>query len=412
MTRVELRRVGESADIDAFIAAAKRAQGGDPHWIAPLRMQLRDILDPEKSPFLQQNDAAAWVAFIAGKPVGRIFATRNEAHLRRYDDATGHFGFLEAIDDTGVFDALIGAAAEWLAQKGLSRMLGPLSPSLHYEVGVLVDGFDTPPMVGINHAPPHYAQHLQRLGFAPAMDFYAIVWDEETLRSAVDYVAALWRKLAGDPDPLAGVPARPDPKHWEAQVRRIIERWPDDAGIELRTLDRRHYHRDMQLVTDIYNDAWAANWGDIPIQEAEARFIADMMRPIIRPDWVTFAYWQGEPIGLFLLVPNLNEAIADLDGRLLPFGWARLLWRLHVRGVNSARLAMAGIRRAHLSSRTGTMAAVLLLADAIDKAAKAGMRQVEASWILANNRRMLNLVNTIEGRRAKTFQVFGRACRP
>jgi hypothetical protein len=196
------------------------------------------------------------------------------------------------------------------------------------------------------------------------------------------------------------------------RIRALVERWEGRHELALRTLRQRHYYRDMQLVTDIYNDAWQDNWGAIPIGAKEARFLAALMRPTIRSDWVTFAYWRGEPIAIFVQIPNLNEAIADLDGRLLPFGWAKLMWRLHRAGVTSSRIAMAGVRRAHVATRPGRMAALLLLADAVEKAHASGVQRVEASWILANNSRMLNLVGTIMGRRYKTFRLFGRACRP
>ncbi|HLS68544.1 MAG TPA: hypothetical protein VK035_04320 [Kiloniellales bacterium] len=377
-TGLELRPVRTRRDIKAFGDAARTAQGQDPNWVGWLDEDLDLALNPRRSIFVRENDVQGWVALRDGRAVGRILAVRNRAHLDKYQDATGQFGFLEGIDERRLFAALTQCAASWLRKRGLQRMQGPFSASINHEAGLLVEGFEQPPMMRTNHAQPWYAHHLENLGFCRAADLQAYL-------------------------------CRPAESRYPERVRMALARWSGRRRLRLVTMSRRHFQRDMAIVNDIYNDAWADNWNAIPVGEQEARLIARAVRPLLRLDWITLGYWDEEPIAVVSQVPNINEATADLQGKLLPFGWAKLLWRLKIRGLKSSRIPMIGLRRRWQGTRVGGMAVAALMARALENAQRARVERLEISWMLANNRQVLNLCESLPARHYKTFRIFEKS---
>lgn len=372
---LELRPVRDAHDIRAFGEAARAAQGHDPNWVAPLDYELRFLLDRGRNVFLQENEVEAWVALRDGRPLGRIVAVRNAAHLAKHADATGQFGFLEGVDEESVFAALVGQAEDWLRVRGLRRMTGPFSASINHEAGLLVEGFDTPPMMRTNHAQPWYGTRLEALGLRPIMDLLAHL-------------------------------CHPAESAYPERVAATLARWKEHEGLTIRSMTQRSFAADMDLVNDLYNDAWADNWNAVPVGPAEARLIASLVRPLLRLDWITIAYWQGEPIAVVSQVPNVNEAIAGLDGALFPLGWAKIAWRLKLRGLRSSRVPLIGVRRAYRATRVGGMAVAALMARAIENARAAGIERMEISWMLAHNRHVLNLVESLPAQHYKTFRVY------
>lgn len=375
---LELRPVRDRRDIAAFADAARMAQGHDSNWVCPLDHEMHLILDPRRNVFLQENDVQPWVALRDGRPVGRIIAVRNEAHLARHKDGAGQFGFVEAIDDPAIFSALIDQAGTWLKGRGLTKMNGPFSASINHEAGLLVEGFDTPPMMRTNHAQPWYARHLEAAGLHGIMDLYAYL-------------------------------CRPAESRYPERVKASLQRWKERDSLTIRTMSRRSFLRDMVLVNEVYNDAWADNWKAVPVSEGEARLIARVVRPLLKLDWITLAYWQGEAIAVVSQVPNTNEALAGLDGNLWPLGWSRLLWRLKVQGLRSSRIPMIGLRRRFRGTRIGGMAVAALMARAVENAQEAGIERMEISWMLAHNRHVLNLCDSLPASHYKTFRVYEKA---
>lgn len=364
-------------EVEHYIRAAEVAQGGDPNWVPPLHVEMKGTLDEAAVPFTRENPHRAFVALREGKPVGRIFVVEDKAHLAVHKDETGHFGFLEAIDDDAVWDALIAAGAAWLKERGLTRMEGPYSASINHEIGLLVDGFGTRPTVRTTHAQPYYARQMLRLGFVGVKDVVAHEGDI----SASDF------------------PAR---------VAAMRQKWSGRDDLTLWHMDAKDLKGSALKVNAVYNDAWADNWNAVPVSDEEAIFIAKLTKPILKADWTTIAQWRGEPVGVLALVPDINEAIADLKGKLFPFGWAKLLWRLKVKGVSRARVPLIGVRKQFRGTRVGAMAAATLLADAVEKAKTAGIRRMEISWMLEDNRGVLNLVESLPATRTKTWRIFSK----
>jgi hypothetical protein len=363
------------SDLRRFLDVPYLVYRSDPAWVPPLRQEVRKLLDRKKNPFFDHGEACFWIAVRDGVAVGRISAQINRLHLARYRDATGHFGFLEAIDDPEVFRALLGTAEAWLRARGMVRVLGPYSLSINDEVGVLISGFDTPPMVAMAHSPPYYGPRLEAEHYRKAKDLHAYVLD---------------------PLAVSGV------ERLERTTARILAR----GRIRTRHVDMKHFREEMRLGIEIFNDAWEDNWGFVPVTDREVTELIKSIAPVMRPEGVIFALAGGRPEGILVGLPNLNEAIADLGGRLLPFGWLKLLWRLRVRRLRSARVILMGVRKVHRNStRSGALAAVLL-AEALRVGRALGIERGELSWILEDNAWALTVVPCAGATLGKVYRLY------
>ena len=377
MTALLVRKVQSQADVAAFVEAGKRAQSGNSRWIEPLHNETFKVFDKKRSSLMLENEIQPFVAFRDGQPAGRIVAVVNRAHLEKYHDACGHFGVIDAIDERGVFAVLLQHAADFLRARGLRRMRGPFSLSINHEAGLLVKGFDQPHVIRTNHAPPYYGRHIEALG----------------LRKAMDLLAVVCRIAESDfPERVAKIANRFDSAKEIQTYGLALTRWPTEFSRVLR----------------LYNDAWKNNWSSIPVSNAEARLIADLTLPVAKPSWIRIAQWRGEDVAVVAQIPDVNEALVGLGGKLWPSGWARLLWRIHGQGTRMTRIPMIGIASRWRGTRIGSMAISLLLAEAITKARGAGVEETEISWILETNRAMLNLARRLPAHHTRTFRVYER----
>jgi hypothetical protein len=371
---ISVQVVDSPAGIDLFHAAGLAAQGGTT-WRPPARYELRQIFDP-RSPIMRENRVRAFVTMQGGKPVGRIAAIVNGAYAAKYGPGTGHFGYLEGRDDDAVFDALIAAASDWLRTEGMNRVQGPFSLTINHESGLLVHGFDQPHYVRTNYAPPSYARHLERLGFVKEIDLLA----------------------------YACSPAESD---YPERVRALLARSPIGSELSTTGLTYRNWKAGSHQVNALFNDAWAENWGSVPVSDAEGDFIASLSLAVVKPSWIRTAYHRGEAVALVGHLPDMNEATPG-NGELFPFGWTSLLGGIHLRGVTRSRLAMIGIARRFRGTRVGSLAISLLMAEAIETARGAGIGEVEISWMLEHNQAILNLVASLPARHTRTFRIFTR----
>lgn len=377
MSEVRVVPVDGHAGISAFIAAGRRAQATNPRWIEPLHTEIRMIFSPRRAPFCRENVVQPFVAFRDGEPVGRIVATIESAHIRKFNDACGFFGFIDAVDDPPTFDALFGAAEQFLRSRGMLIVRGPFSLTINHESGLLVDGFDAPHVVRTNHAPPYYAAHIERLGYRKAMDLVAYVARVAESRSPERIAQALHRQI--------------------------------DPPIEIHSLSYRTWRRDFPRVLALYNDAWSDNAWATPVSPAEAKFIANVMLPACRPNWIRIATCGGEDVAVLVQIPDANEALQDLHGRLLPFGFARFLWRIHVAGGRRTRVPMAGVAKKWRNTRVAVRAAGALAALAVEDARKAGVEEIEFSWMLETNATAINAVRSAPSRLTRTFRIYQRS---
>jgi hypothetical protein len=287
---IVVRQANSKADKLAFLNVAFSVFRDTPQWVAPLYMERLEHLDPKKNPYFKHAEAQLFVAERNGEVVGRISAQVDRLHLERYNDATGQFGFLDAINDRDVFAALVNAAETWLRAKGMTRVRGPFSFSINDETGLLVDGFDTPPSMMMGHAQQYYKTHVEALGFTKVKDVYAYDYD---LRAPLTReIERAWR--------------------WAKKTTQI----------SVRPLDKKNMAGELDIIMSIFNDAWSANWGFVPFTPDELKLLGTNLKMLVTGNYVAIASYNGEPAAMAITLPNLNEWIAGLNGRLLPLGWA------------------------------------------------------------------------------------------
>jgi len=358
--------------LNRFIRLPERLHLGDPQYIAPLHMEREEALTA-KNPFFGHAEVQFWLAVRDGRDVGRISAQIDRQALALRPDAPGLFGMIAAEDDPAIFKALLDTAEDWLRARGMKLMQGPFNLNINEETGLLVDGFDTPPMLLMGHDKPYIGARLEALGLRKEKDVYAYLYD-------------ITQELP-------------------ASVRRLLAR-PLPKELTVRRIDFKRYNEEIRTITDIFNDAWANNWGFVPLTETETDYLAKSLKPLLDPRLVSVVERNGEPVGFLVGLPNLNEAIAGLDGKLLPFGWAKLLWRLKVKGVKTARVPLMGVRRSAAQDVIGSLLPFLMV-DAVRKeAVKMGFTHIELSWILEDNMPMRRMNESLGAKPYKTYRVY------
>ncbi|MEL7030539.1 MAG: dATP pyrophosphohydrolase, partial [Pseudomonadota bacterium] len=277
-----------------------------------------------------------------------------------------------------VSTALLQTAEAWLRTRGAEKIVGPFNFTINEDCGVLVDGFEDPPALMMPHGRPYYADALDRAGYAKAKDLIAYRFD-----------------LAN-----AAVPPR---------LKRLVDRVASDSSVTLRALNPKAFSADVATVMDIFNDAWSENWGFVPFSDAEISHVGANMRPVLRPDWGCIAELNGEAVAFALALPNVNEAIADLDGRLLPFGWAKLLYRLKIAGVKSVRMPLMGVRKSLQGATVGAALSFAVIQQVHERCRESGVEMAELSWILEDNVSMRRMIEEIGGVPYKTYRMFEKA---
>ncbi len=359
-------------DLEAFLRLPWRLYAGDRNWVPPLLRIQREQFSPRHNPFFQHADVRLFLARRDGQVVGRVSAQIDHEHNRYHQERTGFFGFFEAENDPALARALLTAAEEWLREKGMERVRGPLSFSINGEVGLLVDGFDSPSMILMPYSPPYYLDLLQHCGYKKGKDLFAWRWQSQ---------------------PVPEGPAR--------MVKELRQR----PEVKVRIADMRRFDEEVGIILDLFNNAWSDNWGFVPPTEAEAKEMARSLRLIADPHIVPFVEIDGVPAGVALALPNLNEAIHDLNGRLFPFGFLKLLWRLKVRGLKTGRLLLLGVKK-DFRTRQYAGLAYLLCDEIYHQATKRGYQWAEFSWTLEENTLINSLITKVGAERYKRYRVY------
>ncbi|MBV9330096.1 MAG: N-acetyltransferase [Alphaproteobacteria bacterium] len=377
---VEVLPVETKSDWRDFHRVLYRIYGDDPNWVAPILLERKLHFSRRHNPFFQHAEAQFWLARRNGRVVGRITAQIDALHLERYHDATGHIGFLEAIDDGAVFRGLFAAAESWLQEHKMKRAVGPVSFSMWDQPGLLVDGFDYPPSVLMGHARPYYEGHILSAGYRGIEDLIAYRYDTRELQTP---------QIA----------------------ERIIARGMRGGQIVLRKLrmGRKDVENEIRLILDILNDGWSENWGFVTMTEAEAKDLGDTLKLVLTPEDCAIAELKGEPVAFGMFLPNLNEAARDLSGHLFPFGWAKLLWRLKVRRPKTARLALLGMRKSVQDSPAGGAIALAIIRETRARQIERGITSAELSWVLDRNERIKHIIKQAGARPYKRYRIYEKA---
>jgi GNAT superfamily N-acetyltransferase len=370
---IEIRQHEPGKDLQAFIEAGHVVFRTDPAWVAPLQFELKERLTPAKNPFFQRGEATLFTAWKDGKLVGRCSAQIDREHLRVHKDETGFFGFFDTIDDDEVGRALIAEAEKWNKARGMKRLRGPLSLYINDEIGLLIEGFQHPPQIMMTHSRTWQGRVAESAGLRKIKDLNA------------------WRFELGK------IPQRAR-KAWD-EIQALPE-------IKLRSVNLAHMRSELDIIMDIYNDAWRDLWSVVPALPEEVKKVASDLRLILNPEMAFIAELDGRPVGMCIALPNINEAARDLGGKLLPFGWIKLLWRLKVQGPKSGRLMMLGIRQEMRGMRKYAGLSMAMYVEIAQRAQRLGYEWAELSWTLEDNRPISAGIIAMGGKVYKKYRIY------
>jgi hypothetical protein len=370
---VEIRQIPMGDPIDDFLNLVDYIYRGDKAYVRPLDMELKERLNPRKNPFFEHGEGTVFCAYRNGWCVGRATAQIDREHLARHDDKTGFFGFLDTVDDEEVVLELLGRAEAWLRAKGMKKIRGPLSLNINEELGCLVEGFDTPPYMMMPHHKAYQGGLVERAGYAKAKDFYA------------------WSYKVGE---------------LNARTKRAHEEIKALPEVSYRPASIKNLAEDVELLVDVFNDSWSDNWGFVPFSRAEAQKMAADFKLLLLPEITCIVSIDGEPAAFALAIPNLNEMVGDLGGKLFPLGLPRLLWRLKVKGPHTARLVLLGIRKKWRHVRKYAALASFMYAEMNEGGKKLGIQAGELGWTLEDNGRVNAGILTMGAKRYKTYRVY------
>lgn len=371
---VEIREVQLGGKLGEFLNVVDTIYRDDPHYVRPLDFDLEGRLS-RKNPFFQHAEGALFTAHRGGRCVGRISAQIDHSHLALHQDDAGFFGFFDTVEDQEVASALLERAARWLADRGMKRIRGPLSLSLWDEAGCLVEGFDTPPMLMMPHHRPHQSTLIEGAGFQVARTLYA------------------WRYEVGNIKP---------------RVRKAHDEVSNMREVTARTVNANNIEGDTRIVMDVFNDAWSDHYGFVPYTPAELDKLAESFKLILRPELTCIVFVEGEPAAVAVALPNLNETIPDLKGKLFPLGFAKLLYRLKVKRTQTARLAILGIAKKFRNNRKYAALSLFMYARLNEAGKRLGIRWGELSWTDEANAPVSAGIKLMGGTVYKKYAIYER----
>ncbi len=369
MSEINVRTVQDKKDLLKFIKFQWTIYKGNKHWVPPLIMERKALLNKEKNPFFKTSQAEYFLAKRDGKLVGRIAAIKNDVHLKYHNDNTGFFGFFECINDQEVANALFDKAKEWNKQKGLNRMIGPANPSSNDEWGMLIEGYDDSPRLLMTYNPPYYNELCEKYGMKKAKDMFAWKIEYDKITSS--------EKLKRGKD--------------------IVQ---NRYKIKVRQLDMKNFNEDLEKFKYVYNKAWAPNWGFVPLSEEQIDAMAKDMKPLVEPSLVIFGEIDGKLAGAALVMQDYNQIFKHMNGRLFPFNFLKLYTMK--KKISWARILTLGIIPEFQKKGLDTV----LYWEIVERAFKLGIKQGEASWVLEDNDMMNRGLELMKAHPYKKYRIW------
>jgi GNAT superfamily N-acetyltransferase len=374
---VEIRSVRSKRDLKRFVKVPFRLHADSPQWVAPLIFERMEFLNREKNPYFEHAEAELLLAERDGEAVGRI-SVQVDARWDEYQGGSdAMFGFFESAEDPEVARALLDAAAEWARGRGRARLLGPMDFTTNDEIGILIEGFERQPMILEPWHPPYYQRLIEAEGFGKAMD------------------VLMWELRMGE---------LKEGERFDPSIHEAAEKALHDEGITIRNMRKREMAGEVRRFMDVYNEAWGDNWGFVPITDAEVEFQAKNLKQVIDEEWTFMAEKDGEVIGAALTLPDINQVLAGMNGRLLPFGWAKFL--TGKRKIDRLRVFALGVK--HDYRHTGVAAGLYLehirMAALPDK-----IHWGEMGWILETNKPMNRAMEGMGGKIVKKYRLYERS---
>lgn len=366
---VAIERVVDKAGVDRFIRFPWKVYQGDPNWVPPLISDMKFVLGDE-NPFFRHAEAAYFLARKNGDVAGRIAAIVDRSHINLHKEQAGFFGFFECLPDVAVARALLDAAAAWLKERDIDIMRGPMNPSTNDECGFLLEGFDSPPMIMMTYTPPYYLDYMERCGLIKSRDLYAYISVIKDVSSA----GRLERLSSG--------------------VRARV------PGLVVRPADMKNFRKELAAVKDIYNSAWGHNWGFVPMTDEEIDSMAKRLKPLIVPELLIMAEVDGRPAGFFMAVPDYNQVLRRINGRLGPLELFKFLW--YSRRISDIRVLTLGVKE---EFRKKGIEGLLYL-ESFKAAVRRGYKRAEMSWILEDNMPMRRGCELMGGKVYKKYRIY------
>ena len=370
MTNQELniREVGNKQDIMTFIRFPWQIYQGDRYWIPPL---IKDQLQKfsKSHPFRSHAKMILFLASKGGQFIGRIAGIIDHQYVDYHQEKVGFFGFFESVHDAQVAEILLSKVRDWLKEQGMEKMAGPMNPSTNDECGLLIDGFNESPCLMMPYNPPYYPSLLEGFGLKKAMDLYAYRLEKSFFLE----------------DRLIRITER--------SIRKEPQLW-------VRPINLRHFNEELKIVKEIYNHAWSRNWGFVPLTDEEINDLARNLKPLVVPDLVLFAYWDKEPVGFSVSIPDYNEVLKHLNGKVGLLGALKFLY--YSRKIKTIRVMLLGVNQAF--RKKGIEG--LLYLETCKRGIKRGYPKAECSWILENNPLMQHGIEAMGGKRYKTYRVY------
>ena len=368
MGGLQVAVVEGARQLDGFLELPYRLYRGDPFWVPPLRIAQKELFDRRRHPFYANAECRFFLARRGGEAVGRIAAILDRNHNDFHNEQAGFFGFFESIHDPNVSRALLDSARAWLTERGARVIRGPVNPSTNYECGLLVEGFDSSPVLMMTYNPPWYQDLIEGAGFRKAKDLYAY-----------------WI------DPRQGPGAR---------AGRIAARCQERYKVNVRSVRLKDIDSEADALWALYNAAWVGNWGFVPVTRDEFRHLAREMKPLVVPELTLIAEIEGKPAGFALGLPDINRVLRHLRGRLLPFGIFRLLYQK--RRIRQFRVLAFGVKREFQLLGVAAPLYTALIANA----ARLGYEGCEFSWQLEDNFLVNRSVEALGGRLYKRYRIY------
>jgi len=368
----EIQKVETAGDIKQFILFAHEIYKNDPHWVAPLNYERVRFFNPKINPFFEHAAVEMFIARnTSGRPVGRIAMVQDSAHNDFHNEKTGFFGLFECVDDLTVARSLLDTALNWCHQNKLNLLRGPVSLSTNHECGLLVDNFNDPPVMGIPYNPPYYSELLEKCGLTKTKDLISFSID------------------------VVGIP-----KYLQRIIPRIVSR----GRFKVRPLDMKQFNRELDILWGIYNTAWERNWGFVPMNRKEFFFAASEMKAVVDPELCFLAEVNGEPAGFSLTLPDVNQALKPLKGKLFPFGWLRFLRAK--KSINRYRVITLGVKKQY--QRLGIDAYFYF--KTYEECLRKNIPLVDMSWVLEDNQDIIVPIQRVGGVPYKRHRIYERIC--
>jgi GNAT superfamily N-acetyltransferase len=365
---VKVVAVGESGALKEFVELPYTLYRHDPYWVPPLRIAVKELLDRKKHPFYANADAEFYIARQNGRVVGRIAAIVDRAYNRFHQENAGFFGFFECVNDAAVAEALLTRARQWVEDRGAKFLRGPVSPSTNYECGLLIDGFDSSPMVMMPYNFRYYPELMDRTGLTKAKDLLAYKSHADTIEMG--------------------------------KIGRVADRVLARQGVRVRPIDVKNFQKEVERVWDVYGRAWEHNWGFVPMTREEFMLMGKEMKQILKPELVLMGEVGDRLVGFALALPDINFALKPARGSLLPTGLLKILY--YQRLIKSVRVLALGVEKEYQNSGVGAA----FYATLVRNARKLGYGDTEMSWILEDNTLMNRALEVMGANRYKTYRIY------